>query len=158
MSLRDAVLASIAAPTYFPPHSAEVLGKIRTWTDGGVGVHGNPCSQTAFEALSFSNGKYLAGETRLLSFGTGRIPNPIEAHKANALTWLGWTLGELLQDTAEWQTFATDLEYDQTGRLDFRRYQLDFSNDVMDEIGRAFSRRINFDDPEGLIPISETGW
>ncbi len=177
LSLKDAVLASVAAPTYFPSHSATVLGKEYVWTDGGVGVAGNPCYQAAVEALHFGAGQYKAGDTLLLSFGTGRSPHPIDAKKANIIQWGAWVLEEVLEDNTDWQTYVTRREYDATGRVDFRRYQLDLAPDVMahlgveippdvdvrkitldsvwaidllDEIGRAFALAIDFDAGEGL--------
>lgn len=182
MSLVDAVLASIAAPTYFPVHTALVNGREYTWVDGGVGVAGNPCYHAAVEALHFTAGKYPPGETRLLSFGTGRTPHAIDGKSANALQWGMWIIDELLEDTADWQTYVTRLEYGASGRIDFRRYQLDLAPSVMEklgvtvppgvdvskigmdttwavplleEIGHAFARRIDFDAPGGLdLPAS----
>jgi hypothetical protein len=178
LKLRDAVLASIAAPTYFPAHSATVKGSEHTWVDGGVGVAGNPSYHAAVEAIHFSAGKYPPGETRLLSFGTGRPPHRIDAERANLLQWGFWVLDELMEDSAEWQTYITQREYDDTDRVDFRRYQLDLAPDVMErigvqipdgvdlseigldatwaidlllEIGRAFAEMIDFEDPEGLV-------
>jgi hypothetical protein len=79
---------------------------------------------------------------------------------------------------------VTRLEYDGSGRIDFRRYDLDLAPDVMDQlgvevppgksvtdigldsvwavdllqdIGRAFARRIDFDDPNGLFIRSTMG-
>ena len=46
MRLRDAVLASASAPTYFPPHDRFV--------DGAVGSFINSCLQAAIEALAYS--------------------------------------------------------------------------------------------------------
>ncbi len=46
MRLRDAVLASASAPTYFPPHDRFV--------DGAVGSFNNSCLQAAIEALAYS--------------------------------------------------------------------------------------------------------
>ena len=46
MRLRDAVLASASAPTYFPPHDRFV--------DGAVGSFINSCLQAAIEALVYS--------------------------------------------------------------------------------------------------------
>jgi patatin-like phospholipase/acyl hydrolase len=185
MPLKDAVLASIAAPTYFPAHSARIKGKPHTWVDGGVGVAGNPCYQAAVEALHFSDGKYQSGDTRMLSFGTGRSPHPIDAHGANLIDWGLWVLDELLEDTGEWQASITQREYDETNRIDFRRYQLDLAEDVMgiigveipkevdvsdidldavwaiellSEIGKAFADQIDFDDPDGLQLRTELGW
>lgn len=177
LHLRDAVLASIAAPTYFPAHSTTVLGLSHTWVDGGVGVTGNPCYQATVEALHYTAGAYLPGETRLLTFGTGRSPKGIDAGKANLLQWGFWVLDELLEDTGDWQTYVTRREYGWPGRIDFRRYQLDLARDVMEvlgvqvpagvdisaiamdavwaidlleAIGRAFADRIDFEDPNGL--------
>jgi len=156
LSLKDAVLASIAAPTYFPSHSATILGVEHTWVDGGVGVAGNPCYQVAVEALHYSGG-----------------------------AWAVWTLDEVLDDAAEWQTYVTRQEYDRTDRLAFRRYQVDLAQDVMrelgvdipdgkgidqlgldavwavdllEQIGRAFADKIDFDAPGGLHLTTKSGW
>jgi patatin-like phospholipase/acyl hydrolase len=177
LPLRDAVLASVAAPTYFPPHRATHRGCEYVWVDGGVGVAGNPCYQAAVEALHYSAGKYLPGETRMLSFGTGRLPQTIDAPRANIVDWGVWVLGELLGDSADWQTYITRREYGMSGRIDFRRYQLDITPavlaelgvevppgtnlsgigmdavwaiDLLERIGRAFADRIDFDAPDGL--------
>lgn len=184
LSLKDAVLASTAVPTYFPAHTTTLNGKTHTWVDGGVGVSGNPCYQAAVEAIHYSDGAYSPGDTRMLSFGTGRSPHSIDAAKASFLQWGEWALKEMLEDASEWQSFITELEYDGSGRMDYRRYNLDLAPDVMDilgvrvpfgrdvteinldsvwavnllvEIGRAFARRIDFDDPDGLFLRSELG-
>lgn len=185
LPLQDAVLASIAAPTYFPAHRAVLRGTEHVWVDGGVGVAGNPCYQVAVEAIHYSAGKYPAGETQLLSFGTGRTPHPINATSANFLQWGLWALSEVLEDSADWQTLITRREYGAAGRVDFRRYQVDLSPDVLadlgvsippgmdvtriemdsvwavdllEEIGRAFADRINFDDPGGLELETTAQW
>jgi len=176
MHLRDAVLASIAVPTYFPAHTAVVRGQTYTWVDGGVGVAGNPCYHAAVEAIHYSAGLYPPGETRLLSFGTGRAPHRIDAPRASILDWGRWVLAELLEDAADWQTYVTRREYGEGGRIDFRRYQLDFTPEVMlelgvevppgvdvgkiemdsvwavgllEEIGRRFAEKIDFEKPGG---------
>ncbi len=185
MALKDAVLASIAAPTYFPAHSATVRGMRHTWVDGGVGVAGNPSYHAAVEAIHYSAGRYPPGETRMLSFGTGRRLHAIQAEKANAIQWASWTLAEALEDAAEWQTYVIRHEYEGTGRIDLRRYQLDLASDVMaelgitlppevdvadigmdavwavellEEIGRKFAARIDFEDPAGLEMQTALGW
>lgn len=177
LPLQDAVLGSIAAPTFFPPHAAQHRGHEHVWVDGGVGVAGNPCYQAAVEALFYSGDRFLPGETRMLSFGTGRLPHAIDARKANILDWGLWVLEEMLEDSSDWQTYITWREYGQAGRIDFRRYQLDLTPAVMQElgvrippgvdlgsmgmdavwavelleqIGRAFADRIDFDAPGGL--------
>ncbi len=177
LRLKDAILASIAAPTYLPSHRAEVRGLRHTWVDGGVGVAGNPSYHAAVEAIHYSSGRYPPGETLMLSFGTGRRPHRIDAENANIVQWGGWVLTELLEDASDWQQYVTHTEYDSTGRLDLRRYQLDLAPDVMkmlgvsipedvdvtrigldaiwaidllESIGRAFADRIHFDHPDGL--------
>jgi hypothetical protein len=177
MSLKDAVLASIAAPTYFSAHTAQVMGLDYTWVDGGVGVAGNPCYQAAVEALYYTDGDYHEGDLQMLSFGTGRAPHPIDPMRANAIVWAEWVLSELLDDSAEWQTYVTRREYGLSDRVDFRRYQVDLAEDVMsylgvevppgtdladvgldavwaidllERIGRAFADRIDFDNPNAL--------
>lgn len=180
--LRDAVLASIAAPTYFPAHSANLRGERHIWVDGGVGVAGNPSYHAAVESIHYSDGAYPPGDTRMLSFGTGSSPHPVQADKATYLDWAHWVLSELLEDSSDWQTYVTRKEYDETGRVDLRRYNLDLAPDVMrrlgvqvppgqdvtqigldavwavdllNDIGRAFAQRIDFEDPDGLELVSE---
>jgi hypothetical protein len=177
LPLKDAVLASISAPTFFPAHQATLNGQRYTWVDGGVGVAGNPSYHAAVEAIHYSGGAYPPGDTRMLSFGTGRSPHPLQADRASFFDWAQWVLTEMLEDTADWQTYVTRREYDESGRIDLRRYNLDLAPDVMrllgvevppgqdvsrigldavwavellTEIGRAFAARIDFDDPDGL--------
>ncbi|MCJ7567014.1 MAG: patatin-like phospholipase family protein [Anaerolineales bacterium] len=177
ISLKDAVLASIAAPTYFPAHSAEVLGKEHTWVDGGVGVSGNPVYHAAVEAIHYSAGLYPPGDTLMRSFGTGRRPHPIDARSASILKWGIWVLAETMEDAGEWQTYVTRREYEGAARIDLRRYQLDLTSSVMrdlgvtvpegvdvtkigldavwaadllEDIGRAFAAKIDFTNPDGL--------
>jgi patatin-like phospholipase/acyl hydrolase len=183
--LSDAVLASIAAPTYFPAHTVTLGDSSHTWVDGGVGIAGNPCYQAAVEALHYGDGSYVEGEVNMLAFGTGRSPHSIDAHEANILQWGLWVLDELLEEPSEWQTFVTRREYGDSKRIDFRRYQLDLAPDVMEslevavpegmdvtaieldslwaidlltEIGRAFADKIDFDDPDGLELPTGQGW
>jgi patatin-like phospholipase/acyl hydrolase len=185
LSLKDAVLASIAAPTYFPAHTATLEGERRVWVDGGVGVAGNPCYQAAVEALHYSAGQYPPGETSMLSFGTGRRPHPIDAEHANIVQWGLWVLSEVLEDSGDWQTYITRREYDLSGQIDFRRYQLDLAPDVMEElgvdipegvdvtkigmdavwaveileqIGRAFANTIDFDAEQGTELQTQAAW
>lgn len=185
LPVRDAVLASIAAPSYFPPHRAVLGGVEHVWVDGGVGVAGNPCYHAVVEALHYSDGRYTPGQTRLLSFGTGRLPHPIEAGRASIIDWGRWVLAELLEDTGEWQTYVTRREYGLSSRVDVRRYQIDLAPDVLadlgvevppgrdptrigldavwavdllEQIGRAFAERIDFDAPDGLELVTAQGW
>lgn len=185
LSLKDAVLASIAAPTYFPPHDAAVLGTSHTWVDGGVSVSGNPSYHAAVEALHFTEGRYQPGNVSMYSFGTGRSRNLINPKRASILAWARWTLFELMDDASEWQTQVTRREYEQSGRISLRRYQLDLAEDVLadlgvelppgrepedigldavwavdtlESIGRAFADRIDFDAPGGLHLRTDEPW
>ncbi|MFP3855225.1 MAG: patatin-like phospholipase family protein [Anaerolineales bacterium] len=185
LSLKDAVLASIAAPTYFPAHSATLHGETYTWVDGGVSVSGNPCYQAAVEAIHYSENQFPPGSTRMYSFGTGRSPHLIDPMEATALGWARWTLAELMDDASEFQSAVTFREYDATGRLDFRRYQVDLADDVLrklnadlppgksvrqikldsvwavetlEQIGRAFADLIDFDAPDGWHLRTTEGW
>ncbi|MFN2147545.1 MAG: patatin-like phospholipase family protein [Anaerolineales bacterium] len=185
LQLKDAVLASIAAPTYFPAHSAQLDDRTFTWVDGGVGVAGNPSYHAAVEALHYTDGRYQPGQTRMLSFGTGRHPHAIDAQRASILQWARWSLDEILEDAGDWQTYVTRREYDLPGKIDLRRYQLDLAPDVMERIGvkvpagvqvgsigmdavwavdlleaigRCFADRIDFDDPSGLELETRMGW
>jgi hypothetical protein len=178
LMLRDAVLASIAAPTYFPPHTTQFNGQSFTWVDGGVGVAGNPCYHAAVEAFHYSGDAYPDGQTQMYSFGTGRRPKKIDAGSANALDWLDWSLHELLEDVGEWQSYITRREYGLSGKLEFRRYQLDLAADVLgaigveppeerlldrlgmdaiwavdllEKIGKSFAHQIDFANSSGLV-------
>jgi len=185
VSLKDAVLASIAAPTYFPAHEAVVLGETYQWVDGGVSVSGNPSYHAAVEALHYTAGEFPPGNTRMYSFGTGRAPHLVDPRRANALDWARWTLAELMDDASDWQSEVTRREYQDTGKLEFRRYQLDLAADVMEtlgvslppgrlpgqidldsvwaveslmQIGRAYAELVDFDAPEGFHLRTEAGW
>jgi hypothetical protein len=185
LPLRDAVLASIVAPTFFPPHRARYKGMEYVWVDGGVGVSGNRATRRRSSLRLAAAATF--GEARMLSFGTGRLPHSIDAPRANALDWGKWVLEEMLEDSSDWQTYITRRELASSGRLDFRRYQLDLSTavlgelgvpippgvdpggigmdavwavELLDQIGRAFADRIDFDAPGGLdlgFPSSPAG-
>jgi hypothetical protein len=178
MRLADAVEASGSAPTYFRP--------LERYIDGGVGAFNNPCYQAAREAMHYyrkkhSPEKYPDGGVRMLSFGAGRAVNAMqegEAERKSALDWARYILDELMDDANDQQVSATFTDYHQTGRLDFRRYQVELSREGVemleldfpldfdyrmlspmdnldaipwwDKIGRALAERIDFADPGGL--------
>jgi hypothetical protein len=83
-----------------------------------------------------------------------------------------------MEDAGEWQTYVTRREYEGTARIDLRRYQLDLTSSVMrdlgitvpegvdvteigldavwaadllEDIGRAFAARIDFNIADGLV-------
>lgn len=178
MRLADAVEASGSAPTYFRP--------LARYIDGGVGAFNNPCYQTAREVMYYYRkkhgpDKYPDGEVRLLSFGAGRAVNAMqegEAERKSILDWALYLLDEVMDDANDQQVSATYTDYHETGRLEFRRYQVELTREGMellgldfppdfdygilsrvdnlnglpwwDKIGRALADRINFASPAGL--------
>jgi len=117
----QAVMASSAVPTYFPP----VEGR---YVDGGVGAYTNPCYIAAYEA-QFVLGWDMA-ETTLLSLGTGRNPHTIQPGEVDhywAWDWIDPVLGAFLQSAADQQVHLVDTFFDQ---LDFRRFQIDLPEHI----------------------------
>lgn len=128
MLLREAVEASMSAPTYFKPNGIYV--------DGGVGSFNNPCYLAAVEAIHYLN--YPKGRTRLLSFGTGTEINNMkegEAERKNKLGWLGYIIGEGMEDANEQQVKLVRREYVGRGEIEFKRYQLFFTYEVLAKLG-----------------------
>ncbi|HEY9153409.1 MAG TPA: patatin-like phospholipase family protein [Anaerolineales bacterium] len=112
-----AVMASAAAPTYFPAIDGRYI-------DGGVGSYGNPCYLAAYEILFGL--RWKPEETTLISMGTGRDPNTIKPGEVNQLLPLQY-LNPILN---AFQTSAADQQVDLVSKLfdklDFRRFQVDF--------------------------------
>jgi len=103
--IADAVTASAAAPTYFPPWPVPPIGEL---IDGGIGVAGNPAYQACVEAFEYTDA-YEPASTIVVSLGTGqflRRPRP-----SWLWPWLGWLLSELLRSPAEQQTELVHRHY-----------------------------------------------
>ncbi len=116
-----AVLASSCVPTYFPP----VEGR---YVDGGVGSYANPCYLAAYEG-EFCLG-WKAEETTLLSFGTGRGPNPVkqgQPSRFQAWDWLDPVLDAFLGSASDQQVRLVETFF---RKLDFRRFQVDMNKPV----------------------------
>jgi hypothetical protein len=117
-SLVKAVLASAAAPTYFPV----VDGR---FVDGGVGSFNNPCFLAAYE--SFFCLKWKPEETTLISLGTGRAPKSYKIGQANRylpVQWLAPLLDGFAGSAADQQVHLVDTFFK---KLDFRRFQVDLN-------------------------------
>lgn len=172
MLLRDAVECSISAPTVFRPKGRYI--------DGGVGSFNNVCYQAVVEALRYNPHKYKEGDVRVLSFGTGRglnIMRESEAATKSVLDWARWVIGEGMDDANDQQVYVTRHEWAKPGKVEFRRYQLTFTEGILarigvsvpddidlrrisldavhlvpflDEVGRKFAEYIDFTDPEGV--------
>jgi predicted acylesterase/phospholipase RssA len=111
----DAVLASAAAPTYFPV----VNGR---YTDGGVGSYNNPCYLAAYE-IQFCLGWKLE-ETTLISLGTGRAMEnikPGEAEHFRPLQWLPSLIDAFGRSADDQQVHLVETFFK---GLDFRRFQV----------------------------------
>jgi len=80
VSMRDAALATSAAPTYFPPARVSINGERKALIDGGVYVN-NPAVSAAAEARRLWPGE----EIRVISIGTGELTRPIEYR--SAINW-----------------------------------------------------------------------
>ena len=116
-----AVLASAAAPTYFPA----VEGR---YIDGGVGSYGNPCYLAAYE-IAFILG-WKAEETTLISIGTGRNPNTIKVGEVDhflPLTYINPILDAYQVSAADQQVGLVEKLF---AGLDFRRFQVNLKRSI----------------------------
>jgi hypothetical protein len=114
--LVKAVLASSAAPTYFP----SVEGR---FIDGGVGSYNNPCYLTAYE-IQYGL-PWKPEETTLISIGTGRVPSQIEQGAVDRflpIQYISPLIDAFSHSAADQQV---DLVKKLFKRLDFRRFQVD---------------------------------
>ena len=117
----QAVLASSAAPTYFPVMQGR-------YTDGGIGSYNNPCFMAAYEIDRYLD--WDLKETTLISLGTGRAPEHLkvgDADKFNAVKWLETVMESHSQDATDQQVLLVNALYPD---LDFRRFQVDLETRV----------------------------
>lgn len=115
-TILQAVLASSAAPTYFPVLDGQ-------FTDGGVGAYNNPCFLAAYEITRYL--KWDPKETTLISLGTGHAPEHVKVGEPNRFTVLDW-LPRIIENRAQ---DASDQQVSLVSNLfpdmDFRRIQVD---------------------------------
>jgi predicted acylesterase/phospholipase RssA len=115
------VLASAAAPTYFPVVGGHFI-------DGGVGAYNNPCYLAAYEIQNCL--KWKLEETTLISLGTGRTPNDIkfgQASKFTPLHWISRLLDAFSHSADDQQVHLVDTFFE---KLDFRRFQVDLETPI----------------------------
>jgi hypothetical protein len=110
----DCIVASAAAPTYFPPwpiRDASLPPEHRELilTDGGVGIAGNPVYIASVEAFEFAEG-YEQADTIVISLGTGRFSQQVKT-PSWILPWIKWIVTELLQSSGEQQTELVKRHY-----------------------------------------------
>ncbi|MHA7873455.1 MAG: patatin-like phospholipase family protein [Hyphococcus sp.] len=94
--VRDAIMGSTAAPTFFPPHQIESPDRAQRWTaiDGGVFLN-DPAMAAAAEAMRLFPGEDL----RVVSIGTGRQTRNYPFEKAR-----GWGFSEWVSPTGRFRT------------------------------------------------------
>jgi hypothetical protein len=141
-----AVMASAAAPTYFP----SIDGR---FVDGGVGSYGNPCFLAAFEIV-FILGWKLA-ETTLISIGTGRDPNDIKPGEVNHFLPLRY-INPILD---AFQTSTADQQVDLVSRLfnglDFRRFQVDLKTSIQMDDPSNIPELIHYGEKLGEMMLND---
>jgi hypothetical protein len=129
LPLVKAVLASSAAPTYFP----SVDGR---YIDGGVGSFNNPCYLAAFEIAFFLGNKkrgnemWKPEETTLISLGTGRTQGDTKVGQIDhylSIQYIGPILDAFSHSADDQQVFLTKTFFP---KLDFRRYQVDMDESI----------------------------
>lgn len=144
--LRDAMEASMSAPTYFPPHGRFI--------DGGVGVYNNPCYAAAVEALRYSfpigdKSKYAQHTVRVFAFGTGAemtAMKPGQALSTSNLSWISYVIGEGMDEARTQQSYVSseELEHRENklpnqAKLFFYRYQVVLSRKTLLKLGVQIS-------------------
>jgi len=114
--LVKAVLASSAAPTYFPSVDGRFI-------DGGVSSYNNPCYLAAYE-IQYGL-PWKPEETTLISLGTGRAPSQIMQGAVDhffPIQYISPMIDAFSHSAADQQV---DLVKKLFKRLDFRRFQVD---------------------------------
>ncbi len=152
--LVQAIMASAAAPTYFPSIQGEFI-------DGGVGSYNNPCYLAAYEVQYVLPWK--PDETTLISIGTGRSPSHIKPGDVDRYIppkYIGPLIDAFTQCAADQQV---DLVSKLFPALDFRRFQVDLEVPIMlDDLsrlqtmldyGQILGSKILADDTDGAMQI-----
>ena len=120
-TILKAVLASSAAPTYFPVLEGQ-------FTDGGVGAYNNPCFLAAYEIMHYL--KWDLKETTLISLGTGHAPEHVKVGEPNRFTVLDWLpriIENRAQDSSDQQVSLVSNLFPE---MDFRRFQVDLKESI----------------------------
>ena len=142
----DCAVASAAAPTYFDAYNVPTIGYC---FDGGTGTTGNPVLQAAIEAFRYDS--FDPKQTRILSLGTGYVPDTLAAPPGGLLNTLEWTLDTLLDAPIDEQTRLLEMLY--PGIAQRYNWQLSYSIDMADaskipalvELGQRVMPAMNWD-------------
>lgn len=148
MPITTAILASAAAPTFFPV----IEGR---YTDGGAGSFGNPAFIAAYEARFVLNWK--PEETTLISVGTGKLAEesagmPLGApDKLVSFQWIMPLVDALLSDANDQQSRVVAQLFD---GLDFRRFQIAIPQIAIDDVA-AIPRLLEFGEQLGQMMVND---
>ncbi|HTP00295.1 MAG TPA: patatin-like phospholipase family protein [Anaerolineales bacterium] len=146
--LVKAVLASAAAPTYFPSVDGRFI-------DGGVGSYNNPCYLAAYE-VQYSL-PWKPEETTLISVGTGRERGHIQPGAVDRFLppqYIGPLIDAFSHCAADQQVDLVNKLF--TG-LDFRRYQVDLPQPIpLDDISKLQQMISCGDELGGMILSDQT--
>ncbi|MBN1573134.1 MAG: patatin-like phospholipase family protein [Deltaproteobacteria bacterium] len=158
-----AVLASSAAPTYFP----FIEGEHGLYMDGGVGSYNNPCFLAAYEIYVYLQciWGWKPEKTTLISLGTGDEP-PIFTKKSKNKKLLfkmfDLVFGAFMQSAAKQQVFLVNSFFE---ALDFRRFQVNLKKKVdlddaseiddLEKYGEEMGEKILGNKPEEIGRIYE---
>ncbi len=152
--LVKAVLASAAAPTYFPSVDGRFI-------DGGVGSFNNPCYLAAFEIVFFlgsekrGSERWKPEETTLISLGTGRDPNQIRTGEVNGflpVQWISHLLDAFSHSADDQQGFLVKAFF---RKLDFRRYQVDLEKSISLDAARQIPELMKYGEKLGRMLLGD---
>jgi patatin-like phospholipase/acyl hydrolase len=179
--LRDVVLASSIIPTVFPvfkhtyktmpgdPAEEAWIGEERWWVDGGVGSYENPSYMAAYEIqYCLSQWGWTPENTTLLSFGTGKSPEEIVWDKRLRISWLPFIKRKPKALVGpEWVMPAIDsfglqakLQQARLVRLffpalDFRRFNIDFDEQIMPDQVRSIDKLVAYGEQLGEMVVND---
>jgi hypothetical protein len=170
--VRDAVAASaLSAPWYFGPYEGRFI-------DGGATVFNTPARQAAIEALDYcAEPVFESGKTVVWSFGTGAFASDYRTGDGDS--WFPWRWAQRLfhdvHGDAEADQIFGAIRMARRGEIEFRRYQVTIASETLrtlgverstrlpialdradaapflNEVGKAFASRIDWDKPEGFL-------
>jgi predicted acylesterase/phospholipase RssA len=141
-----AVLASAAAPTYFPVVDGH-------YVDGGVGSYNNPCYLAAYESQFVLN--WPPEETTLISLGTGRMKSGIkfgQAERFLPMHWIAPLLDGFAHSADDQQVHLVQTFFD---KLDFRRFQVDLDEPIGLDSQAHFPELVKYGEKMGYMILND---
>ena len=140
------VLASSAAPTYFPVVEGQFV-------DGGLGAFANPCYLAAYEILFVL--KWKLEETTLISLGTGRDPHAIQPGQPEhyySWQWIDPLFDAFLASASDQQVHLVDTLFN---GLDFRRFQVDMKESIEMDDASAIPDLVRYGEVMGEMILND---